>query len=111
MCNRVREFIPSLSTGFLNGRGLAGVRNSLIDKNGFVPEALEIEGESSFHVLNYNSPGATGAPAYSAYLVNRMKERGFLDGFVRKDETEKLWRFEVASDFETLSREGNWAQP
>jgi (S)-2-hydroxyglutarate dehydrogenase len=106
MCRRVREFIPALSTSFLNNKGLAGVRSSLIDENGFVPEAVEIEGASSFHILNYNSPGATGAPAYSAYLVNRMKEGGFLDGFTRKDRKE-LWNFEVASNLEILSREGN----
>ena len=65
MCKRVREFIPALSTESLNGRGLAGVRSSLIDGNGFAPDAIQVEGESSFHVLNYNSPGATGAPAFS----------------------------------------------
>jgi L-2-hydroxyglutarate oxidase len=107
MCKHAREFIPALSTRFLNARGLAGVRSSLIDKNGFVPEAVEIEGEHSFHVLNYNSPGATGAPAYSAYLINKMKEKGFLDGFTRKSVAEKIWRYEVASDFGTLSRERN----
>jgi L-2-hydroxyglutarate oxidase len=107
MCRRVREFIPALSTGLLDGRGLAGVRSSLIDEKGFVPEALEVEGERSFHVLNYNSPGATGAPAYSAYLVNKMKERGFLDGFAGKSTTGKPWSFEVARDLEALSREKN----
>ena len=107
MCKRVREFIPALSTKFLNGRGLAGVRSSLIDENGFAPDAVQVEGESSFHVLNYNSPGATGAPAFSAYLVNNMKVKGYLDGFARKTAEEKLWSFEVASDFEKLSREEN----
>ena len=107
MCKRVREFIPSLSTEFLNGRGVAGVRSNLIDSNGFAPDAIQIDGKHSFHVLNYNSPGATGSPAFSAYLINNMKARGFLDGFATKDATEKLWRFEVASDFEILSREGN----
>ena len=107
MCKRVREFIPALSTEFLNGRGLAGVRSSLIDENGFAPDAIQVEGEHSFHVLNYNSPGATGAPAFSAYLINNMKAKGFLDGFGIKNGAEKFWRFEIASDFETLSREGN----
>ena len=66
MCNRVARFIPSLSPHHLVGRGFAGVRSSVIDSKGFLPEAIEIATERTFHVLNYNSPGATGAPAYAA---------------------------------------------
>lgn len=107
MSKRVREFIPSLSTEFVNGRGLAGIRSSLIDGNGFVPEAMQVEGQHSFHVLNYNSPGATGAPAFSAYLVKKIKEKGFIDGFGFKEHSEKLWKFDIATDFDLLNRESN----
>ncbi|MDV3243558.1 MAG: FAD-dependent oxidoreductase [Nitrososphaerales archaeon] len=93
MCNRVRRFLPSLETTMLTSRGLAGVRSSLIDRNGFVPEALLLEGDSSLHVLNYNSPGATGAPVFSAHVVRRLRERGFLDGFKEKRAGTPLWDF------------------
>ena len=107
MSKRVREFIPSLSTEFVGGRGMAGIRSSLVDGNGFVPEALQVEGQHSFHILNYNSPGATGAPAFSAYLVKKIKEKGFIDGFAFKDRSEKLWNFDMATDFDLLNRENN----
>ena len=31
----------------------------------------------SLHILNYNSPGATGALPLSVHLINRLHERGF----------------------------------
>ncbi len=79
MCERVRRFIPSLDVGMLKERGLAGVRTSLISKEGFVPEALLLEGKHSLHVLNYTSPGATGAPAFSAYIVKMLHEGGYVN--------------------------------
>lgn len=78
MAERVREFIPSMSDRFLTGRGLSGVRNSLIDSQGFVPEAILERGERSYHILNYNSPGATGAPAYSTHILKTAVEEGYL---------------------------------
>ncbi len=102
MCERVRQFIPSLVADNLQGRGLSGVRSSLIDEHGFVPEAVTLQGRRSFHILNYNSPGATGAPAYSAYIVKKLFEEGFV---IRKNsETETKndvsWNFESASDLD-----------
>jgi L-2-hydroxyglutarate oxidase len=76
MCERVRKFIPSLDVEMLNERGLAGVRSSLISNKGFVPEAIMLDGKSSLHILNYNSPGATGAPAFSAYVVKTLEKKG-----------------------------------
>jgi (S)-2-hydroxyglutarate dehydrogenase len=81
MCGRVKKFIPALDPGMLTRRGLAGVRSSLIGDEGFVPEALTPSDDRSLHVLNFNSPGATGAPAFSEHLVGLMEERGLLDGF------------------------------
>lgn len=107
MSKRVRKFIPSLYTQLVNGRGLAGIRSSLIDGSGFVPEAVQLKGEHSFHVLNYNSPGASGAPAFSAYLVKLMKEKGFIEGFKTRNSFGKLWNFEIATDFDLLDRESN----
>ena len=96
----MRQFIPAINDSMLNERGLAGVRTSLIDSNGFVPEALLIEGPQSFHILNYSSPGATGAPAFSAYVIKRLDEGGYFGGLKRKDRSSRphdsLWNFEDA---------------
>ncbi len=78
MSKRVRDFIPSLEDKFLQGHGLSGVRNSLVDRNGFVPEAIIEKGERSMHILNFNSPGATGAPAYAMHILKTAETHGFL---------------------------------
>jgi (S)-2-hydroxyglutarate dehydrogenase len=84
MCGRVRRFIPALAPDMLVRRGLAGVRSSLIGDDGFVPEALTPSDDRSLHVLNFNSPGATGAPAFSEHLVGLMEEKGLLQGFAAR---------------------------
>jgi (S)-2-hydroxyglutarate dehydrogenase len=75
------------------------VRSSVIDNRGFEPEALEIEETRSFHVLNYNSPGATGALAFSARIVSKLRERGYFANLTKiKDQsTDRLWDFEGLS--------------
>jgi L-2-hydroxyglutarate oxidase len=97
MCERVKRFIPKLNQSMLAQRGLSGVRSSLIDDNGFVPEAVQIEDSSSIHVLNYNSPGATGAPAYSALVIERLKESGAFDYLRKKGPApDAPWGFDEA---------------
>jgi len=81
MCARVQKFVPGLTTRILRRRAVFGVRTSVVGPSGFVPEALLLKGEGSAHVINYNSPGATGAPAYSASLVGELRSAGMLDGF------------------------------
>jgi len=78
MCSRVRNFIPRLDPRMLNRRAVFGVRCSLVDRSGFVPEALLFKDEGSAHIINFNSPGATGAPAYSAMVVEELGGGGFL---------------------------------
>jgi L-2-hydroxyglutarate oxidase len=100
MCDRVREFVPTLNHEMLGGRGVGGVRNSLVSGDGFVSEAVEKWSDHSLHVLNYNSPGATGAPAFSAQLVLSLIERGYLDNGGRRHGAphRSLWSFsDVAS--------------
>ena len=101
MCARVQRFIPTLSLDRLVGSGISGVRSSLIDSKGFVPEALLLHGNSSFHILNYNSPGATGAPAFSAYIVRMLQEAGHLGSNFHEIPSGD-WSFETASDFSKL---------
>jgi L-2-hydroxyglutarate oxidase len=58
----------------------------LIDKNGdFASESLLMEGDSSLHILNYNSPGATGALPVAADIVRKLIERGIMDGTSRQN--------------------------
>lgn len=79
MAKRASEFIPDLRPEHLTKPGFAGVRSNLIDANGkFVKEALELFGERSFHILNFNSPGATGAPAYAVRIIQKLVVNGTL---------------------------------
>ena len=79
MINRVREFLPHLRASAFTQRGTAGIRSTLIDKNGkFLPDTLIIKKDHSLHLLNYNSPGATGALPMAAMLVNRLIEDGLV---------------------------------
>ena len=84
MLSRVQQFIPSLQLDDLFQKGTAGIRSSVIDRNGnFMKEAIEFSGAHSFHITNYNSPGATGAPGYTAFLVNRLEKQNYL-AFLKK---------------------------
>jgi len=96
MVERVRRFLPELRPGWLIRRGVPGVRSSVIDGRGrFVGDALEIEGPKSLHVLNYNSPGATGAPAFAASVVRRLIAGGRLDHAKRRDRPDgRIWDYE-----------------
>ncbi len=79
MVDRVRRFLPRINPNRITERGTAGIRSSVIDENGtFIPDAVCIEGDSSFHILNYNSPGATGALPFSAYVVSTLDEKGLI---------------------------------
>lgn len=79
MINRVRKFLPSLKpSGFIT-RGSAGIRANLIDKDGFfISNPVFLMDEKSLHVLNYNSPGATGAFSISFALSNKLIEKGII---------------------------------
>ncbi len=80
MAGRAKEFLPELKVDYLVKPGIAGVRASVIDRRGnFIKEAIEIPGPHSYHITNYNSPGATGAPAYAAWLVKKLSGGGYLD--------------------------------
>lgn len=77
MINRVRQFLPMIRAEAFIQRGTAGIRSSVIDKAGrFVPDTIVLQQESSLHVLNYNSPGATGALPMAASIASRIIEAG-----------------------------------
>lgn len=89
-----------MKSSYLIKKGTAGVRTTIIDENGsFVGEAIELSGQLSFHILNYNSPGATGAPAYSAYILKKIIESGGLK-HLSAAQKESFWNFnEVVGNF------------
>jgi (S)-2-hydroxyglutarate dehydrogenase len=79
MINRAREFLPQLRPSAFTQRGTAGIRSSLIDRNGkFVDDTQIVKNEYSLHLLNYNSPGATGALPIAAMVANKLLDDGIL---------------------------------
>ena len=92
MVQRVMNFIPSLKPEYFSKKGTAGIRTPVISPDGnFISDVIEREGQNSFHIVNYNSPGATGAPAYSALVVQKLQNKGILE----RQNTQKnsLWNF------------------
>lgn len=80
MINRVRRFLPSLNPHDFKQRGMAGIRTILIDKNGqFASESLVVEDDSSLHILNYNSPGATGALPVAANIARTLVQKNIVN--------------------------------
>ncbi len=93
MVYRVQKFIPKIKPEYFSEHGTAGIRTPIITPKGtFMSDILELFGKNSFHVINYNSPGATGAPAYSAFIVKQLQDKGFLD--YPKKQKESFWKFE-----------------
>ena len=61
-------------------RSIAGIRSSVINENGkFVPDVILLEEDTSFHILNYNSPGATGVLPFSAHIINQLHKKGLFE--------------------------------
>ncbi len=93
MISRVQKFIPKVRPEFFSRKGTAGIRSPIITPQGrFLSDVMETGDEHSFNIINYNSPGATGAPAYSAFVVKRLCEQGFLDH--KENSTESVWKFD-----------------
>jgi L-2-hydroxyglutarate oxidase len=99
MARRAREFIPELKVEYLKRPGIAGVRAQVIDRKGnFIKEAIELQGPRSYHITNYNSPGATGSPAFAAWLVSKLGQNGKLNHLRRAAAKEGLWDFNAISE-------------
>ena len=94
MIERVQKFIPKVRPEFFSERGTAGIRTPVISPEGkFVPDVMELEGPTSYHVVNYNSPGATGAPAYSAGIVKTLQEKGLLQYKIHRKDS--IWNSDL----------------
>ena len=80
MIKRVKQFIPKINPKEITVKGTSGIRSSVIDEYGkFVPDVILLQGNSSFHILNYNSPGATGALPFSVHVINQLQKMGMFE--------------------------------
>ena len=97
MIGRVRRFIPRLDPARFARRGTAGIRSLAVDAEGaFVPDVMVMEGPHSLHILNYNSPGATGALPFAAHIIRTAADAGLYRNEL-EDAACGPWRFgEVA---------------
>lgn len=96
MINRVQEFLPQIKPSAFVQRGTSGIRSSVIDNTGrFVPDTLVLQRDSSLHVLNYNSPGATGALPIAANIASKIMEAGAL---ATVDKPRSLWDARTIAD-------------
>jgi L-2-hydroxyglutarate oxidase len=84
MANRVTRFIPRLKPSMLIEKIPGGIRSQAIDSKGLVPDPIILLGKRSIHIANYNSPGATGAPAFSTYIYKIAEEKGYLEGLRKR---------------------------
>jgi (S)-2-hydroxyglutarate dehydrogenase len=77
MINRVKRFLPQIKISDFSKKGTSGVRSVLVNNDGkFVPDTLILKDWRSMHVLNYNSPGATGALPIAAMIADQLMETG-----------------------------------
>jgi L-2-hydroxyglutarate oxidase len=97
MVNRVKQFIPAIKSSYFTKRGTAGIRSPVITKEGqFLSEILELQTQNSLHVINYNSPGATGAPGYAAFLVKKLLDAGAIKAATKPRPT--VWNFQKITE-------------
>jgi len=75
----------------------AGVRSKVLDQEGnSLKEEVGFSGPHSYHIVNYNSPGATGSPAFSAWVVKNLAWKGHLDHLKKKaSPLTKPWDFDA----------------
>jgi L-2-hydroxyglutarate oxidase len=79
MINRVKKFLPSLNPKEFTTKGTSGIRSNLIDKNGdFILNPVFLNFHNTLHILNYNSPGATGAVSFSFAIAFKLIEKGMI---------------------------------
>ena len=92
MIQRVKKFLPALDTRKFTTRGTSGIRSLIIDDKGkFIPDTLLLKNPFSLHILNYNSPGATGALPLSAMIAQELIK----DKIINKvNKSNQLWNIE-----------------
>jgi L-2-hydroxyglutarate oxidase len=95
MIHRVKRFLPSIEPKDFRARGTAGIRSVLIDKDGsFVSSPIFILQDNILHILNYNSPGATGAFPISYAIVFKLLCKGILNSCQGTINSQKVTLFD-----------------
>ena len=101
MINRVKEFLPQLIASSFSKRGTAGIRSSLVDREGrFVSDTKVIKEDYSIHVLNYNSPGATGSLPMGAPIIDDLLRNGIIKAYSdsKSGEKKSIWDIQKISN-------------
>ena len=102
MINRVKEFLPQLRASSFQNRGTSGVRSSLVSPEGkFVSDTLVLREYPSINILNYNSPGATGALPMGAAIVYDLLHSGIINKNEDKEnqsEKKSIWDVQEISN-------------
>jgi len=99
MINRVKKFLPQLKVSAFSRKGTSGIRSLLVNRDGrFVPDTLIIKDSCSMHVLNYNSPGATGALPIAAMIANQLFEEGIVSSASDRSKSKCIFDFQVIAD-------------
>jgi L-2-hydroxyglutarate oxidase len=99
MINRVKKFLPQLKVTAFSRKGTSGIRSLLVNKDGkFVPDTLIVKHSCSMHVLNYNSPGATGALPIAAMIANQLSEDGIMGPAYDQCNCKSIFDFKVIAD-------------
>ncbi|MGC8568423.1 MAG: hypothetical protein ACP5LW_00240 [Nitrososphaeria archaeon] len=62
----------------------------LLNEQGIDQQVRIEEVGQTLHILNYDAPGATGAPYFSYNIVRRLLDRGYLSP--SKGPRYELWR-------------------
>jgi L-2-hydroxyglutarate oxidase len=105
MINRVKKFLPQLKASRFIQRGTAGIRSLLVGPEGrFVPDTMVLKEDYSMHILNYNSPGATGALPMGAAIVSDLLHNGIIqnDSIVKGREKKPIWDIQQISSLMQL---------
>ena len=93
MINRVQKFLPDINPNKIIRKGTAGIRSPVIDQDGkFVPDVITVQDKASLHILNYNSPGATGVLPFSAHTLDGLIKAGCIN--IKETDVQcGSWRF------------------
>ena len=105
MINRVKKFLPPLTASRFAQRGTAGIRSVVVGPEGkFLPDTMVVKGDHSMHILNYNSPGATGALPMGAAIASDLLQNGIIQNdSIEKGRIKKpIWDFQQISSLMQL---------
>jgi (S)-2-hydroxyglutarate dehydrogenase len=92
--NRIKKFMPLISVSDLIRKKTSGIRTYIINEDGqLLSDVINFQSKRSFHVLNYNSPGATCAPAYSSLVIKKIMEKNGFRHMAKKGK-KSFWDFE-----------------